>query len=394
MSVELALADDGDLAAVEVDVAEPHSEDLASAEADEGGEEGDASHPLGEVLDEVVDLGDGGDRALVGRFDAGTLDGAGVGRDQAVLHGRRQDRPEQAVALGRGAGAGSVGSSEAGVPAADLGGGDPGKSPRAEGRDDVQTQLHEVEVLDPWPERLTSLREPGLDPARRVVAERRRGDRRRGGELAVGLVGDRPGVCRLGGALAGVGAEAEASAVGGDDADSIAARGEAVDPASGASFAWHGLLREERAAVAAGGEGPSCAAGRRKIQGTRRATDRATDRSSGSAAARWGRSGASAPVRPRSGRQASSAPHRRPAGRRAQPASRRSGPGVRDQRRGGGGPGRRAPSRLPREASSDGSRQCSQAALNRLESSRCQAAQGFGGDRDRITQVSFNAGCQ
>ena len=79
----------------------------------------------------------------------------------------------------------------------------------------------------------------------------------------VGLVGDRPGVGRLGGALGGVGAEAEASAVGGDDADSIAARGEAVDPASSPSFAWHGLLREGRAAMAAGGEGPSC--GRRQM---------------------------------------------------------------------------------------------------------------------------------
>lgn len=249
MSVELALADDRDLSAVEVDVAASQSEDLASAEADEGSEEGDASHPLGEVLDKVVDLGDCGDRALVGWFDAGALDGAGVRRHEAVLDGGRQDRTEQAVALGRGAGAGSVGSSEAGVPVADLGGRDPGQSAGAEARGDVQSGLHEVEVLDPWPERLASLREPGVDPARRVLGEPRRGDCRRAGRLTVGLVGDRSGVRGFRGALGYVGAEAEASSVGGDDADSIAARGKAVDPASSASFAWHGLLRRGRAAL-------------------------------------------------------------------------------------------------------------------------------------------------
>lgn len=164
VAVELALANDRDLKSVEVDVAAPQSEDLASAEADEGGEERDASHPIRELLDEVVDLGHVGDRALVGGFDACALDGAGVLRDQAVLHRRREDRTEQPVALGCGAGAGSVGSSEAGVPAADLGCGDPGPAGAAEGRDDVQTQLHEVEVLDPWPERLAPLREAVRGP--------------------------------------------------------------------------------------------------------------------------------------------------------------------------------------------------------------------------------------
>ncbi|MCC6226783.1 MAG: hypothetical protein IT195_10330 [Microthrixaceae bacterium] len=56
MSIELPLADDRDLAAVEVDVAAPQSEDLPSAEADECCAEGDASHPLGELLDEVAPL--------------------------------------------------------------------------------------------------------------------------------------------------------------------------------------------------------------------------------------------------------------------------------------------------------------------------------------------------
>lgn len=157
VAVELALSDDRDLTSVKVEVASAKAENLASPEADEGGEERDAPHPFGELLDEVVDLGDRGDGALVSWFDAGALDRAGVCRDQPVLDRRRQDRAEQAVALGRGAGAGSLGSSKPGVPRPDLRGGDPGQPPGSEGREDVEPQLCQVEILDPRPERLASL---------------------------------------------------------------------------------------------------------------------------------------------------------------------------------------------------------------------------------------------
>ncbi|QXC59912.1 hypothetical protein KSP35_16230 [Aquihabitans sp. G128] len=110
VAVELALLDDGQLASFEVEVAAAEAEQLALAEADEAGEQDDAAVPGMDRLGDGVDLGNGGDRSLLGGLDAGALDVARVGGEEPILGGGGHDRAKQPVALGGRAGAGPVGS--------------------------------------------------------------------------------------------------------------------------------------------------------------------------------------------------------------------------------------------------------------------------------------------
>ena len=223
MTIELTLLRDGDRELLDVDVPSTQPEQLALAEPDERGDEDEASQPWLDRVGELVCLRDRGDRSFRGAFDTSTLDRAGVGRDQSILDGGAEDGAEESVALRGRARPGPGGPAQVGVPVADLRRRQLGESGRAERRDDVEPELGRVEVTHAGPERIAAARESRLDPYCGVLGEGRRRPGRRLYRLPVGLIGDGSGVRRLGGALGRIGAEAEPSAVDGDDANAVLA---------------------------------------------------------------------------------------------------------------------------------------------------------------------------
>jgi hypothetical protein len=124
-------------------------------------------------------------------------------------------------------------------PPPDCGGVESVEGNVAQRRKDVVLELLRVQLADALAQRLALRGEPGLDPSRCVLPQRRAASARRD-DLAIGLLGERAGVAGLGRPLGRERAEADAATVSGDDADSVSAGRELVDSTSGSALTRHG----------------------------------------------------------------------------------------------------------------------------------------------------------
>ncbi len=216
----------------------PKAEQLAPAEAAEGGHAHQGPVPGFDGGGEVEDLLDGGQAALLGPFGASAADGAGVGDQDAVLDGGVEDRPQEPVALRCRAGTGP-GADEPGVPGPHLRRPDPPQLHVPERGEDVEPELAFIQLPHPRSQRDAATTETGGEPLAGV-----------GGECgraavgphppAAGLIGDgrRQGV--LGVAPRPIGPEAH-PLPGGlvHDPGAVAPRLQAVDPAQLTTLPWH-----------------------------------------------------------------------------------------------------------------------------------------------------------
>ncbi|MCZ7537761.1 MAG: hypothetical protein M5T61_18810 [Acidimicrobiia bacterium] len=114
-----SLHPDGDGPVEQVDVSPFETQQLTPPETPKGGEKDEGSVLRLHLGGERAHLRQGRQRPFVGGFDAGALDRARVGHDEAVLDGGVEDRAEESIALGHRRRAEPVGE-ESSMPAADA----------------------------------------------------------------------------------------------------------------------------------------------------------------------------------------------------------------------------------------------------------------------------------
>ena len=145
----LGLLDDVNLRPSDVELAPTQRAEFPEPQAGERRQKHHRPETRLDRIGEGVHLLDRRDRPLGGVLDAGAFENTGVLEDELVLHGCRQDRPQQPVALRHRRPARLFALAHLGMPAADSGAAQLPQLDLPEDRQDVKPKLALVELTGP-----------------------------------------------------------------------------------------------------------------------------------------------------------------------------------------------------------------------------------------------------